>query len=301
MTTSAAGTRIELGPDASATGRDAARGWYLYGITRHAPLADVLVDADAGRSSGAGAADAARSTAPLELLECAGLAAIVRPVRLADFDMAVLQERLRSADELETMVRGHNRVIEAVHARQAILPAKFGMVYADARDIVAALRSTCDTLLPQLHRLDGCDEWGLHVWADRAVVRERVASRIPALARLREQHASARPGRAYFLERQFRDQLEAATRQGLVTLAQGVLDRLAGSAAAAQASPVKGGADGAGDVEILRASFLVARDRLDAFEAEVRAACDAGEGLRCEWSGPWPPYSFAVGRAEEAP
>ena len=291
MTTTATGARTETDSAASETSGDTARGWYLYGITRRGPPAAVLADADAGR-----VADAA----PLQLVECCGLAAVVRSVLVSDFSLAVLQERLRNASELEAMVRRHNGVIEAIHARQAILPAKFGVVYAHARDILSALRSACDTLLPQLHRLEGCDEWALHLYADRAVVRDRVAERIPAIGRLREEYAAARPGRAYFLERQLRDEQDAATRQALVTLAQRAFDRVADFAVAGQVNPVGPVADAAGEVEILRAAFLVARDDAERFAAEVLSAADAGEGLRCEISGPWPPYSFAVVDAEEA-
>ena len=295
--TTAVGTRTEAASAASETAGAAARGWYLYGITRRAPLADALGDADGERLTSA----PGEAPEPLQLLECSGLTAVVRPVRLADFSLAVLQERLRSESELEAMVRSHNRVIEAIHARQAILPAKFGVVYADTRDILSALRSACDRLLPQLHQLEGCDEWALHLYADRAVVRERSAARNPAVARLREQHAAARPGRAYFMERQLRDETEAATRQALVTLAQGAFDRIAGAAVAGQVSPVRPtAADAAGEVEILRAAFLVARGGAERFEAELRAVADASEGLRCECTGPWPPYSFAVGDGEAA-
>lgn len=294
MTTTTAGTGIDAGLAPPETG-DATRGWYLYGITRRAPLADLLATLDAGHPVG-GAGGAGAADASLQLLECSGLAAVVRPVPLADFSLAVLQERLRSADDLEAMVRSHNQVIEAVHARQAILPAKLGMVYTHARDIVSGLRAACDTLLPQLHRLEGCDEWAVHVYADRAVVRERAASRIPALARLRAEGAAARPGRAYFLERQLRDEVEAATRQALATLAQGAFDRLAAIAVEGQVSVVKPAAE-AGEVEILRAAFLVARDDAARFEAELHAVADAAEGLRAERTGPWPPYSFAVGDA----
>jgi hypothetical protein len=302
VTTTAAGTRIEADPATSATAGDAARGWYLYGITRRGLLAAVLAEADAGNPVGAGPTAATSDAVPLQLLECCGLAAVVRPVLLADFSLDVLQERLQRASELEAMVRSHNHVIEAIHARQAILPAKFGVVYAHARDILSALRSACDTLLPQLHRLEGCDEWALHLYADRAVVRERIAARIPAIGRLREEHAAARPGRAYFLERQLRDEQDAATRQALVSLAQSAFDRMAGAAVAGQVNPVGPVADAAGEVEILRAAFLVARDGAERFEAEVRSAADASEGLRCERSGPWPPYSFAAvdREAEEA-
>jgi hypothetical protein len=292
VTTAATSTETIANPAAPQTVADAVRGWYLYGITRRGSLAAVLADADAGLPADA-VLTAPAGSAPLQLLECGGLAAIVRPVLRADFSLAAVEERLRSAD-LEVLVRSHNQVIEAIHDRQAILPAKFGMVYADASDIVSALRSACDVLLTQLNRLEGCDEWAVHLYANREVVRERVSSRIPVVRRLREEFAAARPGRAYFIERQLRDELEAATRQVLVTLAQGAFDRLASSVIAGQVNPVRPATNAAGEVEILRAAFLVSREGAEQFEADVRAAADASEGLRCERSGPWPPYSFAM-------
>jgi hypothetical protein len=283
--------------DSASTTADTARGWYLYGITRRGPLGAVLADVDAEHSD---TDSIAGDAAPLQLLECSGLAAVVRTVPLADFKLANLQKRLRSAAELEAMVRSHNRVIEAIHARQAILPAKFGMVYTDARDILSSLWSACDTLLPQLHHLEGCDEWAVHIYADRAVVSRRIASRNEAVGRLREQYTAAKPGRAYFLERQLRGALEGATRDAMSTLAQGAFDRLAASAVAGQVNRTTSEADEAGEVEILKAAFLVARDGAEKFEAELHAATDADEGLRCECSGPWPPYSFALVNIAEA-
>lgn len=297
--TTATDTRLGAGLDSADAG-DETRGWYLYGITRRGALADVLAEADAEHDVGAGTATAPSEAAPLQLLECCGLAAVVRPVPLADFSPTALEERLRSASALETMVRRHNRVIESIHARQAILPVKFGAVYAHSRDILAALRAACDSLLPQLHRLQGCDEWAVHLYADRAVVQERVASRIPAIGRLRAEHAAARPGRAYFLERQLRDELESASRQSLATLAQSAFARLTAAAVAGTVSAIRPGADAGTEVEILHAAFLVARDGLEQFDAELRSVADANEGLRCERSGPWPTYSFAVGDVEEA-
>ena len=298
--TIAAGTPSAAAPAASQTPDDVARGWYLYGITRRGALAPVLEELDAGQPCGVDAANAPDDGALLQLLECSGLAAVVQPVRLADFSMAVLEERLRSPSALEAMVRAHNRVIDAVHAHQAILPSKFGVVYSNPRDIVSALRSACDTLLPRLHRLEGCDEWALHLYADRAALRERVAAQTPELARLRDEIAAARPGRAYFLGRQFNERIEHAARHARVALAQDAFDRLARVAVAAQLNPIGKDADAADEVEILRAAFLVARDDIDRFEAELLSVADVGEGLRCECSGPWAPYSFAVRDAQGA-
>lgn len=298
MVTTAADSRTEATAPVETAG-DGASGWYLYGITRRGARATALEEADAQTADERFPAPPGDG-APLQLLECGGLAAVVRPVLMADFAPAALQRRLRSASGMEAIVRSHNRVVEAIHAQQAILPARFGVVYADTRDIQSALRSVCDTLLPQLHRLEGCDEWALHLYANRAAVRERVVAGNPAIARLREEFVAARPGRAYFLERQLREELEGATRQALATLARNAFDRLTAVAIAAQVNPAGAAADSATEVEILRAAFLLARDDAERFDAELCSVADASDGIRCECSGPWPPYSFAVVDTEAA-
>jgi hypothetical protein len=270
--------------------------WYLYGITGARPPLTALADADGGESSEGPAADDA---APLQLLEDSGLVAVVRTVDRAEFSLPVLQDRLADAASLETLVRRHNRVIEAIHREQAILPAKFGGVYRRAGDIIAALRSHREALLRQLTELEGCDEWGVHLFANPAAVRERVAAEDPRVRRLREERDAARPGRAYFLERQLRDELEAATRQALVTLAQAAFDRLAACAVGGELSAAAATAD-AEEVEILRAAFLVRREEAGRFDEEMHSLASSGAGMRWECSGPWPPYSFAAGIEERA-
>src|SRR5262245_9440870 len=196
-------------------------GWYFYGITSGGSL-DAVIAADAERQL-----DNSRHAGPLQLLEFAGLAAVVRPVFLADFSQPVLRERLRDASTLETMVRNHNRVIEAVHAQQSILPAKFGVVYVNADEVMSALRPAHDTLLEKLHRLDGCAEWAVHLYADKTIAREHIAADDLSIRRLRHQRAIARPGRAYFLDQQIEDALASATEQALTTLADQTFERFA--------------------------------------------------------------------------
>jgi hypothetical protein len=86
----------------------------------------------------------------------------------------------------------------------------------------------------------------------------------------------------------------------LATLAQSAFARLTAAAVDGTVSAIRPGADSGADVEILHAAFLVARDGLEQFDAELRSVADANEGLRYECSGPWPTYSFAAGEAEEA-
>ena len=253
-----------------------AQAWYLYGITRPPESSRPLGLAD-----------------PVQLLAWADLAAIVKPVAAADFSPAVLETQLRNAAELEALVRSHNQVIESIHARQAILPAKFGSVYAQPEDIVCALRAEQETLLSQLERLEGCDEWAVHVHASRRVVREQISAADAGVRRLREQLAVSGPGRAYFLEQAIRDEVERTTREALLTVAQTAFERLADHAVNALANPIRRVADSVDEIEILRGAFLVTRDRTDEFAEQVQSIPALIDRLRCESTGPWPPYSFA--------
>lgn len=277
---------------------DAVHGWYFYGITERDSLTPTLL-ASCGGSRSPGC-NAALGESPLELVELSSLAAVVRRVLLEDFRPAALNDRLHNDNALEVMVRCHNDVVEAIHARQAILPSKLGVVYTHADDILSALRPAHDTLLRKLHRLRSCDEWAVHLYADEAMVRERIADAEPALRKLRNELAVARPGRAYFLEQQLRDDLRTAAEQALLTHAEKTFDRLSTFAVDALASPTKSRADATDQVEILRASFLISRDIAEQFRAEVQLCSDESAGVRCEYTGPWPPYSFAAQEDGEA-
>jgi len=271
---------------------DVTHGWYFYGITERGSLAPSLL-----ASFGASKNDRPSvlgDESPLQLVELFGLAAVVRRVLLDDFRPTAFRDRLHNDNGLEALVRCHNDVVEAIHARQPILPSKLGVVYANADDILCALRPAHDALLRRLHRLQGCDEWAIHLYADEERIRGRVADAEPAVNKLRNELALARPGRAYFLEQQLRDELRAATEQALLTHAERTFDRLSSFSVDALASPTKPRTDATEHLEILRASFLVPRDIIQQFETEVQLCCDDSEGLRCEYTGPWPAYSFAA-------
>jgi hypothetical protein len=230
---------------------------------------------------------------PVRRLACGDLAAIVRRVSRAEFQPDVLQAHLADAAWLEAAVRGHNQVIAAAHQGQAILPAKFGSVYASVEDLSGALEETHDVLVAQLRSVTGCDEWGIHVYANRRAVELHVAAENPAMRQLQQEIAAARPGRAYFLQRKLADELAAATEQAVADLASAAYDHLIRWAVAGRVNLQQPPA-GDGEVGILRADFLVRREAQDAFVAAVGTLVEARQELRCDYSGPWPPYSFAT-------
>ncbi|MBV9282035.1 MAG: GvpL/GvpF family gas vesicle protein [Chloroflexi bacterium] len=276
-------------PDAPEAGD---RAWYLYGIVR-APGSGRAQGRTGRRESGP---FPAVEGVALRLVEQRDLAAVVRAVSRHEFTDEALQERLRDPAALEAMARDHNQVIAGIHGRQAILPAKLGAVYVDVEDVRSALEPAHDTLRDQLDRLEGCDEWAVHVYADRGSILQSVAAEHPAIRRLREDLRTARPGRAYFLERKLTTELETATDQTLDELAHAAYDRLAPLAVAGQVNPsTRPASSPEGEIELLRAAFLVPRADTESFMHGLDSLAADHEGVRCESSGPWPPYSFAAG------
>lgn len=276
-------------------------GWYLYGITSISPDAPTLARA---RERGLGLVAAPLDLGPdhvrVCLLERASLGAVVRRVSLADFTPDALQARLEDPAMLRRAVQLHNDVIRAVHQRWAILPARFGAVYGRIEEIATAVDHRADALQAQLSRVDGCDEWAIHIYVDQQAVRETVRAeqaQEPASERL----AAARPGRAYFLRRQLDEELASRTAQVIEEIALSVYQRIAESASVAVANWTASlGGDADGDVEVLRAAVLVRRERNESFVADVREADGDDQGWRCTISGPWPPYSFAAATEGDA-
>jgi Gas vesicle synthesis protein GvpL/GvpF len=294
-------------------------GWYFYGITRRgAPATTQPQRGDGARRTAAWVlAPEGDEGESVQALDCGALAAIVRRVPLAQFSEEALRARHDDTAWFAEMAHRHNRVIAAIHRQQTILPAKFGSVYARAEDVRRAVAEAQEALLAQLERVEGCDEWAVHIYAARRAVAQRVAAEHPTIRQLQHELATASPGRAYFLQHKLDEERAAATDQALRELAQAAYERLARAAAASwpkatRGRSPRGGAgrvtplarstpDAHGEIEILRAAFLVRRPSAGPFLAEVHSCVEGRDGVRCEYSGPWSPYSFAVPTEEEKP
>ena len=273
-------------------------GWYLYGITRSHPQAAERADDDVNPSGSIELKDHERA----EAITGGELVAVVRRVPLAEFAPEALRAQADNPAWLEEAVRRHNAVIEAVHRTQSILPARFGSVYPRADDVRAAVTEEQDTLLARLRWIEGCDEWGVRLYGDLAIIQQRADEELESMRRLREDLASASPGRAYFLQRKLAEARAGAIDRFVDDLVGEAYSHFARHAKAGQVTWRFSSARITPDqqnAEFLRATFLVPRLATEDFIADVRQFVESQVGLQCECNGPWPPYSFAV-QAEEA-
>jgi Gas vesicle synthesis protein GvpL/GvpF len=173
--------------------------------------------------------------------------------------VAAVVSRHEDAVEVEVSEESlwaHEAVVEALMADRAVLPVRFGGEFGEEGALRADLEPRLDELERALARLRGRVELGV-----RVLVRERAGA--PA------------SGRDYLLGRA--EEQARASR---------IHERLAELAVESSVAPAA-----RGDF-LLTGSYLVERDDVAAFAAEVdRLAAEEPEvELLC--TGPWPPYSF---------
>ncbi|MCL4546064.1 MAG: GvpL/GvpF family gas vesicle protein [Chloroflexi bacterium] len=237
--------------------------------------------------------------APVWLLPCGNLGAVARPLAPSELSAETIGEQSRDAGWLETLVRGHERVLEAVHRERGILPAKLGCVYSSVATLEAMLEHDRPQLLTQLERVEGCDEWGVRVLVERAALRQQAGQEDQTARHLQEELTSAKPGRSYFLQQKLKETLAAAAERRLHELTAASWEGLRPWAVAAQRLPRQRGVQPAShETQALHAAFLVRRAARDAFVAALYQFAASQPGLRAEYSGPWPPFNFTT--VEEA-
>ena len=153
-------------------------------------------------------------------------------------------------------------VIEELMAARDLLPVRYGTRVADEAAAADALAERREELEAGLARVRGAVELAVRVHADDAAPAPSADVTAPGAG---GEYLRARIGRSH---------AAAELHEPLAALARD--------------SVVQPGA------ELLRAAYLVERDRVAEFVARVRALQDERPELAVVCTGPWPPYSFAA-------
>jgi hypothetical protein len=177
--------------------------------------------------------------------------------RCEDFDL-VVSEHGAAVEPSEEAVLAHARVVEALmpHA-DALLPARFGLAFADTGELEQALREKAGSLEESLERVRGRVELGIRVVGEQSAP------------------PSAENGREYLEAR--RRQLAAA-------------DEFHESLAEQARASARGNSSGR---LVLSGAYLVDPGSIPAFREAVGELESEHPSLSFALTGPWPPYSFA--------
>ena len=165
------------------------------------------------------------------------------------------------------------RAVEAIHARQAVIPLRFGCVMEDESAVVRLLEDHRQEYEARLAGFLGMTEMGVRVlWPARAGV-------APA--------APASPGAAYLAS--LRNRYSSAN--ALDGDEEQLADRIAGwlsDCFTEQRREVSSSSQR----RLLSLYFLASRTGVERFRSQARKICPPS-GAKVLLSGPWPPYNFA--------
>jgi len=193
--------------------------------------------------------------------------------RVGGLELVVSRLSGRASSEIpRDAVLRHAEVVEQLMSRsRAVLPAQFGPDFGDDDELAAAVRTRSRELERGLSRVRGCVEFGL-----RALGEPERAEAGPAAS------SGAEYMRDRLAEAQRRDRLLAEVHEPLARLSR--------------ATAVSAGASGSR----FTGAYLVPAENVASFREAVLRVESTHPELTIVCTGPWPPYSFAGDREDEA-
>ena len=188
----------------------------------------------------------------------------------------------------------HARVLERALENGPVLPMRFGVVMADDQAVRADLLDGHRTALgSQLEEFADKVELKLRATYDEARLMREIVAEDQDVARLRESLRGTSEDASYYGRIRLGELVAEALQRKRQVDSRAIVDSLAPLAIAVDV------AEPNHERLVLNASFLVARDQVDAFD---RAVDEIGRQLqdrmRFKYTGPLPPHSFVRLEAE---
>jgi hypothetical protein len=261
--------------------------YYVYCIAESSPVGKLI--------SGATPV-AIEDGSILEDVTVNALSAIVSRVPLSDFGEDALAERINDAAWTAVRAMRHEQVVEHFSKHTSVVPLRFGTIYLDRAGIENMLREKEAELASIIQRLRDREEWGVNVYCDRAVLRDRIAEISPRLREMAESVKEASPGQSYLLKKKIEALRTDEAKVEIERCAGEIEEKLnLESDDATKLRVLKVENTEYGELKA-KFAFLVHREKFERFRdtAEQLAQRMQSAGIRIELTGPWPAYNFAT-------
>jgi hypothetical protein len=231
---------------------------------------------------------------PLSMIAAATLAALVSSVPLDQYGEGQFESRLKDPLWAAEKVMRHQAVNAFFGEAGPVAPLRFGVIYTGAKNVEAMVRDRADALSAALDRVEGCEEWALNVYVDRAALAKKITKISPKLVELRERAKSSSKGQAYLLEKQA-ERLRAGE---VKTHLRQIVEEIA-SSLRPLAKDMKRMTPGEHEVKdspalAAKVVYLTPKTNVNDFKKEAKKTAGnyGAFGFRLELTGPWPPYNF---------
>ncbi len=240
---------------------------------------------------------------PLRELAVQDVAAIFSRVPLEEFTGLAGEACLQDPAWLVPRACRHEQVVEAVMARSAVLPVRFGAVFSSPRALQEYLNGRCEQIAHFLDSMADKQEWAVKGFLNMDRAGQQLAAADPPLTEQRRRLSEAL-GARYFQEKRLQAEVRKKLKQWAGNLVEDLHQQLQSQTLNACCLPLQrseeyGERRGvsptcAAHEMVFNAAFLVPCSGVPGFRASVErlGAVHGDQGLALESSGPWPPYHF---------
>jgi hypothetical protein len=250
-------------------------GIYIYCLTKFEPSLENLLDNEATKSA-------------YFYINYNQLFLLVSKVSLSEFQGHISEEKM-DMEWLQSKAVAHEKVVEAMMKKTAILPFSFGMVVPDITQAKKFLQDNYAHLLECLNKFGDCSEWNLEGSVKEELLEKEITN-APEILELQEKIKGASTGLAHMLQKRLESLIEKHKAE-LINRFEEMLIEETGSIPIAEKpnerkTPRR-------DL-VIDMVYLITKARKDGFiEAVTRVNEKNREfGFQLKLSGPWPAYSF---------
>jgi hypothetical protein len=239
---------------------------YFYGITESRPASSIQQPGIDSQTN-------------IQAIDCEGLTCWISRVSAVEFEKDLAQN-MENLDWLATASVAHQRAISAIAREVEILPARFGTVFRSDESLRKHIHVGKREIKRDLKRIKGADEWGIKVFAAKAV-----PAPVPQVHSGKD-YLKAKA--ALLPSKRSRNDVN-----GEFTEFENALRRVALESAAV--GNISSGQRGLR----FQTSLLVKRKDRKKLQSVLKKFSERwAEARQIECTGPWPPYSF-VSRSDQ--
>lgn len=220
------------------------------------------------------------------------LSAIISEVSEEEFGEENLKKNLSRLEWVESVVRHHESVMEAMRAQTTIVPFRFPTIFRSQDSLQDFLQVHEKSLKKLLENLKGKEEWGTKVYIDAQRL-EAFLSESKAIQEIDEALKTASAGKAYLLKKKRESLVGQSASASLQEALDLLYERLRQYAFQAKRNLVLPKAVTEREDEmILNAAFLIEATSREKFLEALESAEKDFPFFTIERSGAWAAYNF---------
>jgi hypothetical protein len=181
----------------------------------------------------------------------------------------------------------HERVIEEVMKTHTVLPVRFATIAENEEKVRQILQREYHRFADLLGSIRGKKELGLKMMFKEDLVYKEILEKYHDIKALKEKIAPLPPEKSYYQRMEIGRVVEAALQKEKESHKEDALSRLTPLSEQVKTNSTYG------ELMIVNAAFLVAKEKEKDFDAEVQGLANRfGEKVRFKYVGTLPPFNF---------